>query len=62
MPNQKKKNRKAIEIEDLTPKKDARGGVSANVSADRSVNVSNNRSVNVSNNRSTNIHSPNVKI
>lgn len=49
MPNQKKKNRKAIAIDDLTPKKDARGGVSANVSA----NVSTNRSINVSNNRST---------
>lgn len=59
MPNQKRKNRKAIEIEDLNPKKDARGGVSANVNANVNANVSANRSVNVNTNRSTNVRNPN---
>jgi hypothetical protein len=58
MPDKKKKNKKVIELQDLTPKKDVRGGVSANVNA----NVSANKSTNVSANRSTNVVSPNLKI
>ena len=47
MPNQKDKNRRIIELEDLKPKKDARGGLIANVNANVSANVSNNRSAQV---------------
>jgi hypothetical protein len=62
MPDKKKKNKKVIELQDLTPKKDVRGGVSANVNANVSANVSANKSTNVSANRSTNVVSPNLKI
>jgi hypothetical protein len=55
MPDKKKKNKKVIELQDLTPKKDVRGGVSANVNA----NVSANKSTNVSANKSANVQSPN---
>jgi hypothetical protein len=38
MPDQKKRTKKVIEIPDLKPKKDARGGVSADVNANVNAN------------------------
>lgn len=47
MPDQKKKNRRVLELHDLKPKQDARGGISANFNINASADITNNRSTNV---------------
>ena len=49
MPDPKKKNRVVIELQDLKPKKDARGGIIASVNANVGANVSNNRTTDIRN-------------